>query len=122
MTIICTELEKERLMDALMEATCVRPMVCPDGKTCEECLEETIIWVTDKKPFIMGKWIPSSVEPSEGKYLVVTEHSIWGKQETRRKDITVANYCNGKWECAWYLKNNVIKYMPLLKDEDIQSW
>lgn len=62
-----------------------------------------------------NEWnLASEILPDDGSRVIVyTEHEMYGKDISYRRDITIAEYANCKWKCANYLGNRVIAWMRL---------
>lgn len=58
--------------------------------------------------------LASEILPVDGdRVLVYTEHPMYGKEVSYRRDITIGEYVNDKWKCSNYLGNRVIAWMRL---------
>ena len=62
-----------------------------------------------------NEWnLASEILPTNGsRVLVYTEHPMYGKEVSYRRDITIGEYVNDKWKCSNYLGNRVISWMRL---------
>lgn len=62
-----------------------------------------------------GEWnLSSEILPDDGSRVIVwTEHEMYGNGISYRRDITIAEYKDGKFKCANYLGNRVVAWMRL---------